>query len=110
MIDVLMDATEDADAREVERAKAQMKAGLLMSLEQPSSRADHHARHQLAFGRPLDVAEIVARIEAVTVESARAAGRAMLSSAPTLAAIGPIRKLTPPERLADRLGARASAA
>ncbi|RXF73398.1 M16 family metallopeptidase, partial [Hansschlegelia zhihuaiae] len=84
-LDVLAEAAETADEREVERAKAQMKAGLLMSLEQPAARADHHARHHLAFGRPLDVAETVAKIEAVTVEEARAAGRRLLSSAPTLA-------------------------
>ncbi|MFC3690769.1 M16 family metallopeptidase [Chenggangzhangella methanolivorans] len=110
MIDVLLQAAETADEREVERAKAQMKAGLLMSLEQPASRADHHARHQLAFGRPLDVAETVQKIEAVTVAAVRESGRALMTSAPTLAAVGPIRRLTPPERLAERLGRRASAA
>ena len=110
MLDVLAEAAETADAREVERAKAQMKAGLLMSLEQPAARADHHARHHLAYGRPLNVAEIVARIEAVTVEATRDVGRDMLATPLTLAAIGPIKRLTAPERLADRLGARASAA
>ncbi|HVI30232.1 pitrilysin family protein [Hansschlegelia sp.] len=110
MIDVLHEAADAADEREVARAQAQMKAGLLMSLEQPASRADHHARHQLAYGRPLDVAETIAKIDAVTVETARRAGRDMLASAFTLAAIGPIRRLTPPERLAERLGVRATAA
>jgi predicted Zn-dependent peptidase len=109
-LDVLADACETADEREVERAKAQMKAGLLMSLEQPAARADHHARHQLAFGRPLDVAETVAKIDAVSVADARAVGRRLMSSAPTLAAVGPTRKLIAPERLAERLGARAPAA
>lgn len=110
MLDVLMAAAADADEREVARAQAQMKAGLLMSLEQPAARADQHARHQLAHGRPLDVAEIIAKIDAVTVEGARRAGRAMLASQPTLAAIGPIRRLMTAERLAERLGPRATAA
>jgi predicted Zn-dependent peptidase len=110
VLDVLREAAEHADEREVARAKAQMKAGLLMSLEQASSRADHHARHQLAFGKPLDVAETVAKIDAVTAEDARRAGRAMLATAPTLAAIGPIRRLMAPERIAERLGLQASAA
>lgn len=109
-LDVIAEAAETADQREVERAQAQMKAGLLMSLEQPAARADQHARHQLGIGRPLDVAETVAKIEAVTVEDARAAGRALIASAPSLAAIGPVKKLTPPERLADLLGRRAPAA
>lgn len=110
MIDVLAQSAETADEREVERAKAQMKAGLLISFEQPAARADQHARHHLAFGRPLDVAETVAKIEAVTVAETRAAGRALMASAPTLAAVGPIRRLTPPERLAERLGLPKSAA
>ncbi|MDR4307885.1 insulinase family protein [Chelatococcus sambhunathii] len=109
-LDVLLEAAETADERELERAKAQMKAGLLMSLEMPAARADQHARHQLAFGRPLDVSETVEKIEAVTVAAARAAGHAMLASPPSLAAIGPIKRLTPPERLHDRLGARRASA
>jgi predicted Zn-dependent peptidase len=110
MLDVMAEAAETADEREVARAQAQMKAGLLMSFEQPSARADHHARHLLAHGRPLDVDEIVAKIDAVTVEATREVGRAMLASAPTLAAIGPIRRLIARERVAERLGLRVSAA
>lgn len=110
MLDVLHDAAEAATEREVLRAKAQMKAGLLMSLEQAASRADHHARHQLAHGRPLDLDETIAKIEAVTVADARAAGALMLGSASTLAAIGPTRGLMREDRLAERLGARRPAA
>ena len=58
------------------RAKAQMKAGLLMALESSGARAEQLARQMLIYGRPMPLEEIVARIEAVTVESARAAGRA----------------------------------
>ena len=60
---------------EVARAKAQMKAGLLMALESSSARAEQLARQMFAWGRPMPLAEIVAKIEAVTVESVRA-GRA----------------------------------
>ncbi|GLK77875.1 peptidase M16 [Methylopila jiangsuensis] len=106
LLDVLVGAAEDATEREVARAKAQMKAGLLMSLEQPTARADHHARHQLAHGRPLDPDEIVAKIEAVDVDAARAAGARMLATPYTLSALGPTRKLLSAERLAERLGPR----
>ena len=56
-----------------------MKAGLLMALESCSARAEQIARHILAYGRPLTVEELVARIDAVSVEidprrGARAAG------------------------------------
>ena len=52
-----------------------MKAGLLMALESCSSRAEQLARHMLAYGRPLTVDELVARIDAVSVESTRNAAR-----------------------------------
>ncbi len=66
-----------------------MKAGLLMGLESCSTRAEQMARHILAYGRPLTAEELVARIEAVSVESTRAAGRALLSrSRPAVVALG----------------------
>jgi predicted Zn-dependent peptidase len=64
---------------EVARAKAQMKAGLLMALESSGSRIEQLARQMIARGRPIPLHELVERVEAVTVESARAAGRALIS-------------------------------
>ena len=74
---------------ELARAKAQMKAGLLMALESCSARAEQLARHMLAYGRPLTVEELVARIDAVSVESSRNAARGLLSrSRPAVVALG----------------------
>ena len=64
---------------EIARAKAQMKAGLLMALESSSARAEQLARQMFAWGRPMPLDEIVAKIEAVTVESVRAAGRILIA-------------------------------
>jgi predicted Zn-dependent peptidase len=48
------------------------------------------ARQMLAYGRPIALDEIVAKVEAVTVESARAAGRALIRRGrPAIAALGP---------------------
>jgi len=93
MMDVIVEemneAAETLTEAEVARAKAQMKAGLLMGLESCSTRAEQMARHILAYGRPLTAEELVARIEAVSVESTRAAGRALLSrSRPAVVALG----------------------
>jgi predicted Zn-dependent peptidase len=67
-----------------------MKAGLLMALESSGARAEQLARHMLAWGRPMPLSELVAKIEAVTVESARAAGRALIARGrPAIAALGP---------------------
>src|SRR5205085_4801267 len=81
---------ETISEHEIDRAKTQMKAGLLMALESSSARTEQLARQMYAWGRPIPLDELVARIEAVTVESARAAGRALIARGrPAIAALGP---------------------
>jgi len=63
---------------EVARAKAQMKASLLIALESSGARMNQLARQMITYGRPLAVEELVEKVEAVTVETARAAGRALI--------------------------------
>jgi predicted Zn-dependent peptidase len=90
VVDQIAQAAEDITEVEVARAKAQMKAGLLMALESSRARAEQLARQIINFGRPIPLSELVGKIEAVTVESARAAGRALISgSPPAVAALGP---------------------
>ncbi len=74
---------------EVERARAQLKAGLLMGLEGCAGQADWLGRVWLTHGRIVPVAEVVAALDAVTVDAAQAAGAAMLASPAALAAVGP---------------------
>uniref|UniRef100_UPI0025D4431A M16 family metallopeptidase n=1 Tax=Tardiphaga sp. TaxID=1926292 RepID=UPI0025D4431A len=89
IVDVINDAVETLTESEIARAKAQMKAGLLMALESCSARAEQLARHMLAYGRPLTVEELVARIDAVSVESARDVARSLLMrSRPAVCALG----------------------
>ena len=75
VIDQIANATETLNETEINRAKAQMKAGLLMALEVRRPVSARLARQMLAYGRPIPLDEIVAKVDAVTVESARAAGR-----------------------------------
>ena len=56
--EVMRSAGETPGEREVERAKAQLKAGLLMSLESSSARAEQMARQLLVYGRLLSAAEL----------------------------------------------------
>jgi predicted Zn-dependent peptidase len=89
VVDVINEAVETLTDAEIARAKAQMKAGLLMALESCSSRAEQLARHVLAYGRPQTVDELVARIDAVSVDSTRNAARALLArSRPAVVALG----------------------
>jgi predicted Zn-dependent peptidase len=110
---VAVDETAAASANlteaEVSRAKAQIKVGLLMALESSGARARQLANQILTYGRPLPIEEMVARIDAVTVDTARAAGSALLSRArPAMAALGPSRGLEGAETIVDSLRRRAA--
>jgi predicted Zn-dependent peptidase len=86
-----------------------MKAGLLMALESSSARTEQLARQIMAYGRPIPLEEIVAKVDAVTVESARAAGRALLARGrPALAALGTGRGLDKVARIAENFGRQAA--
>lgn len=90
---VTRQAIADIDQAELTRAKAQLKLSLLSALETPGGRIERNARQLLAWGRVIPSEEVIAKIDAVGVDDVRAAGRSVFSGAPTLAAIGPIRKL-----------------
>jgi predicted Zn-dependent peptidase len=104
--DELRRAAEGLGAAEIARARAQMKAGLLMSLESPSARAERLARMIATWDRVPDVAETIARIDAVTPEDLRAIGEAMIGGAgPALALLGPVEEAPARDALARRLAA-----
>jgi predicted Zn-dependent peptidase len=108
-IDQITIATEDLNEAEVARAKAQMKASLLMALESSEARLGQIARQMLSYGRPIPLDEIVAKVEAVTVASARAAGRALIASGrPAIAALGPGNGLESTAAIAESLVRRAA--
>ena len=77
IVEEIANTAETLSEREVARAQAQMKAGLLMALESSGERVGQLARQMIIHGRPIPVQELVAKVDAVTVDSARAAGRAL---------------------------------
>ena len=105
-IDELRRSAEDLTEAEVARARAQLKAGLLMGLESPSSQAERMARSLAIWGRVPDPAEVAARIDAVTAADVRDhAARAIAAARPALALYGPVRKAPALDALAERLAA-----
>jgi predicted Zn-dependent peptidase len=109
VFDQIAETAQNLSEIEVARAKAQMKAGLLMALESSSARTEQLARQIMAYGRPIPLEEIVAKVDAVTVESARAAGRALLARGrPALAALGTGRGLDKVARIAENFGRQAA--
>jgi predicted Zn-dependent peptidase len=105
-VDELKRAAEDMSEVEVARARAQMKAGMLMGLESPSARAERMARVLAIWGRVPDVEESVAKIDAVTTEEVRRqAGRMTQAERVALALYGPVQRAPDLDQLLRRLAA-----
>jgi predicted Zn-dependent peptidase len=103
MCDEIVKVTRGIGDDELQRARAQIKASVLMSLESTSTRCEQLARQVLAYGRPVTVAEVVEKIAAVDAEAVRRVANRVLSTPITLAAIGPLGKVEPFEKIAARL-------
>jgi predicted Zn-dependent peptidase len=97
----LSDGFTDA---ELGRAKAQMKAGLLMSLESTGARCEQMAQYMLIHGTPFDPPDMVQRIEAVDNAAIQRVVAKWRSAPPTLAALGPVGDLESFDKLRTRLG------
>lgn len=108
-VDEMAAAAATINEAEVARAKAQIKVGLLMALESSGARARQLANQILVYGRPIPVEELVAKVDAVTVESARAAGRTLIGRGRSaLSALGPAKGLEGAEAIVESLARRAA--
>jgi predicted Zn-dependent peptidase len=95
--------TGNLSEEEVARAKAQMKASLMMSLESSTARAEQIARQEILFGRVLPIDELLQRVEAVSVDDLKALAQEMFTGeAVTLSAVGPLRQLASYDEIAKR--------
>jgi predicted Zn-dependent peptidase len=86
--EIVRQAAESATQREVDRVRIQSRAALLMSIESPWGQAHYLARQLAVHGRPVEPAEVVAQLEAVSVDQVREAGRKMLAGPRARATIG----------------------
>ncbi len=102
--DELRRVCDGVEADELARAKAQLKSGMLMSLESTFARCEQMARHMLIYGRPKSIAEIVGEIDAVDEPAVvRCMERLLACGEPTVAALGPTKCLPDYDALAARL-------
>ncbi|MEO1398945.1 MAG: pitrilysin family protein, partial [Pseudomonadota bacterium] len=67
ILDELKKVSDRIEEDELQRARAQIHAGLMMSQESPAARAGQIARQFLLFGRPIGNAELMDRLNALTV-------------------------------------------
>ncbi|HMC68543.1 MAG TPA: pitrilysin family protein [Mycobacteriales bacterium] len=84
-----MVATSGLAAEELERGKGQMRGGLVLGLEDTGSRMSRLGKAELVYGELLPVDEVLARIDAVTVDDVQLLAHELLSQPLALAAIGP---------------------
>lgn len=102
-IDELKRAADDMTEAEVARARAQIKAGMLMGLEGASSRAERIARLLAIHGRVPEVEEVVAKIDAVGVAEVRAFAERVTGAGAALALYGPVEAAPGLEAIRERL-------
>jgi predicted Zn-dependent peptidase len=89
--DLLRDLAGTIDSGELKRARAQIRAGVLMSLESTASRCEQLARQLLVLGREIPVTEIADRIEAVDNDALDRIARRVFSGPATFTALGPVK-------------------
>jgi len=101
--EIVRAASELPAEAEVARAKAQLKAGLLMGLESSSARAEQMARHMLAYDRLLAPKDLIERVDAVTPEAIRSfAERMVRQSGASVAVVGAGKRSRPWAEIAQR--------
>jgi predicted Zn-dependent peptidase len=97
----LIDRPEE---EELTRARAQLKASLMMALESCFAQSEELARQLLIFGRRIPEDEIIAKIDAVDQAAIRQVGRRLLKGgSPTLTALGPLAHLPDLDSIRRRL-------
>jgi predicted Zn-dependent peptidase len=89
----LQRAGERIEQEELDRARAQYRAGLIMSGESAASRASQIARQILLFGRPIPKEELMERLAALTTTRLTDLSARLFTTKPTIAGIGPVGSL-----------------
>ncbi|WP_118858244.1 M16 family metallopeptidase [Sphingomonas mesophila] len=85
---VLAECARELSQRDLERARAMAKAGMMMSLESCWGQAYYVATRLLREGALIEPTEIVARLDAITLDQVRAVGTRMLAGPRALSSVG----------------------
>ena len=94
---------EKVSAKELERAKTQLKASMLMGLESSSSSAEVLARQMLLFDRVIPVEEMVSRVEKVSLEDIQNAAIKIFASKLSYTLLGSIGDYLPYDELEKQI-------
>ena len=103
LCDELIKSANSIEDKELDRARAQMRTGIVMSLESTTARCEQIAQQIASFGRILPIDELIDKVDSLSCNDIEYAIGKLLTSNPTIAAIGPISRLAPYDEIADRL-------
>ncbi len=105
--DIVADELKNLPGRvaetEIARARAQMRADLLMGRESTSSRAEQVSGQLFAYGRTIPTETLLARIDAVDRDAVARVAQRLMSSRPTVASIGPTKRVPAADAVAAKL-------
>ena len=99
----IVGSTQGITDGEVDRARAQLKSSILMSLESTSSRCEVLARQMAIYGRPIPVAEVIEKVQSVTAADVARCARRLFVGRPTIAALGPLANVPDYDKITERL-------
>lgn len=105
LCDEVMKVTENVSEEELARAKAQMRASLLMGRESMMTRADQQAKYLLHREDILNEEKMIAAVDAVDLAAVRAVAKKIFSGPPTVAALGPLSHMESHNKITKRLAA-----
>lgn len=94
---------EKVSPKELNRAKVQLKASMLMALESSSSTAEVMARQMLIHKRIIPISEIIERLEAVTSDDIQKAAQMLFTSNPSYTLVGDLKNYPSFENLKNGL-------
>jgi predicted Zn-dependent peptidase len=80
---------------ELRRGQGQLRGGTVLGLEDTGSRMSRLAKAELVYGELPSVTEVLARVDAVTLQDVREVAAETLASAPALAVVGPFNDVAP---------------
>jgi predicted Zn-dependent peptidase len=101
--DEMLDIKKNVTTRELARAKAQVRADLLMGKESVMRRAEVMGNQILAFGKPVPAETILQKLLSVSEENVKTAAHRLFSRKPILTALGPLEELEDYKSICARL-------
>ena len=93
LCDELNNSPNSISEKEINRGKAQLKAGLMMGRESAFRRCESAARQLLVFNHVIDPMDTIKKIDAVSKKTVENIAKTIVRGSMTISSIGPIKKL-----------------